>query len=305
MRSVPLRMGPPSWSSSVCAQRSSNQCSTCLQRRKMLNIVLFKLHHGFFLTRWRWTFWMLILCMLSGSLSLVTVEQPPVLVVALRGDAILPCKLCLSPDEKLEGLSILYWHFSPHHSSKMELLISSGEVREDVIILDNDQNSSNKSILLKNVQWDNSGKYQCKLSVKTEANGSFRTAGNQTTLVIYDTMSFNLTGHNNSVLRCEVNVSSKVGFALSIVHNGGRLKTTKRVVTAQTHDMLSETISLQEKEKYKCQLHFGEALITETIFPINLPDTEMYPEPWLLYSAVLLVPIVVLLSLLIAMLMRR
>ena len=61
----------------------------------------------------------------------------------------------------------------------------SDKNKERVQILDDSKNSSDKSILLKNVTWADSGKYLCKLSITTEDNGSCRKNGSESLLIVY------------------------------------------------------------------------------------------------------------------------
>lgn len=84
--------------------------------------------------------------------------------------------------------------------------------------------------------------------------------------LISDTMTFNLTGHNNSVLRCEVNVSQQPGYVLSILHNGCNLEAVSSISgdgeAAQPFITLSKNISLRGRGEYECQLHLDKDLIT-------------------------------------------
>ncbi|XP_040899392.1 uncharacterized protein LOC121185402 isoform X2 [Toxotes jaculatrix] len=147
-----------------------------------------------------------------------------------------------------------------------------------------------------------------------------------------DTMIFNLTNNNESLLRCEVNVTREPGFVLSISHNGNKLQTVDLVpgddVAALPYVTLSQTISLQSGGKYECQLHLNDDIITKNIFnylpstrseeggdaekniftprqPVSESGEGKFPEPWLLYAALLLVPSTVLLSLIIALMMCK
>lgn len=85
-----------------------------------------------------------------------------------------------------------------------------------------------------------------------------------------DTMIFNTTGHNDSQLRCEVNVTRDPAFVLSIFHDGAKLQTVgcapRDADAALPHVTLSETISLSSGGKYECQLHLNGDLITKSVF---------------------------------------
>eukprot|EP00064_Thunnus_orientalis_P012103 superscaffoldBa00001816_g12137 len=121
-----------------------------------------------------------------------------------------------------------------------------------------------------------------------------------------DTMFFNLTSHNDSQLQCEVNVTRDPRIVLSIVHDGWKFQTVNNAVTALPYNTLSETISLKGRGKYECQLHLNEDLIMKSIFHWHSPEPDVvFPEPWFLYMAILLVPIIILLCLVIAMLKDR
>ncbi|KAM4580596.1 uncharacterized protein PAE49_005385 isoform 2-T2 [Odontesthes bonariensis] len=284
----------------------------------MPNVVLTELHHSLVMTKWGWTPWMLLFT-LSGSLSLVTVYQPPVLAAARGGDVTMHCELRLSQNEIILNSPVLYWLFLEEaNTENSQLWNPSAAYKERVRLLDDEQKSLNKSILLRNVQWADSGRYQCKLSVTIQGSGSFRRSGNQTTLKVYEPIVFTLSGHNDSLLRCEVNATQDAGFALTVTRDGFILQTdsAEGVVEARPYVTLSETASVRGRGEYECQLRLGKDLITKSIFHANRPAGEsggaedraaesVHPEPWILYSALLLVPVVVLLSLLISMLMQR
>lgn len=263
--------------------------------------------------------------MVSGTCSLVTVHQPPVLTTALGHDVIMPCHLNLSHDEKMVTPPVLYWLCLTHNNTNNGRLWSHSEkYKGRVDLLDNDPNSSNKSIVFKNVQWADGGKYLCKLSITTQRDKSFRRKGNETLLRVYDTVIFSLTSHNDSLLRCEVNVTRDPGFALSIFHDGCKLQPVDSApgdagAAALLFVTLSETISVQSKGEYECRLQLNGDLITKSIFQYHPPAADdggdavknilltcpTVSEPWLLYLALLLVPITILLALIVALLIYR
>ncbi len=106
------------------------------------------------------------------------------LATALGQDVMMPCQLSLS--EKIVIPPVLYWVYLIEDIESTRLWEESdGKYKNRVNLLDHDKFSSNKSILLKNVQWDDSGKYLCKLSVSTETDGRFRAKGNKTFLMIH------------------------------------------------------------------------------------------------------------------------
>ncbi|XP_031723382.1 uncharacterized protein LOC116394439 [Anarrhichthys ocellatus] len=295
----------------------------------MLKIILSEMHHSRVLTKWGWTQWMFFYFMVAGTRSLVTVYQPPVLTTALGHDIMMPCLLSLSHDERMVTLPVLYWmYLTKNNTDNLRLWPPSEKYEGRVERMDKCRNTSNKSIVLKNVQWADSGKYLCKLSITTERDKSFRRKGNETSLKVYDTMIF--TAHNDSLLWCEVNVTPDPGFVLSIFHNGCKLQPADcapgAVGAALPYVTLSKTVPLRSKGRYECQLHQNGDLITKSIFYYHSPVAEVdgdaerngsltclttasepavvvFPEPWLLYMAFLLVPIVILLSLVTALLM--
>lgn len=80
---------------------------------------------------------------------------------------------------------VLYWVYLTQDSTdNPRLWMPSEKYDGRVELLDNNPNTSSKSILLKNVQWADSGKYQCKVSVITEGD-RFRRRGNDTLLMVY------------------------------------------------------------------------------------------------------------------------
>lgn len=110
---------------------------------------------------------------------MVTVHQPPVLATALGHNVIMPCHL--SNKEKLTP-PVLYWVYNDNS----KLWPAAEKYKERVDLLDKNPDSSNKSILFKNVQWADSGMYLCKLSIiTTDNNKRSRTKGNETLLIVY------------------------------------------------------------------------------------------------------------------------
>ncbi|KAM6935113.1 uncharacterized protein PEZ65_005536 [Lycodopsis pacificus] len=289
------------------------------------------MHLSLVVTKWGWTQWMVFYFMVAGTRSLVTVHQPPVLIAALGHDVMMPCLLNLSHDERMVTVPVLYWmYLTQGNTDNPRLWPSSGKYEGRVERLDKSRNTSIKSVVLKNVQWADSGKYLCKLSITTERDKSFRKKGNETSLKVYDTMIF--TAHNDSLLWCQVNVTPDPRFVLSIFHNGCKLQLPDYAPgdagAALPYVTLSGTVPLRSKGEYECQLHLNGDLITESIFyyhstvaevdgdaekncSLTCPTTAsepavvVFPEPWLLYMALLLVPIVILLSLVTALLMYR
>ncbi|XP_041798854.1 uncharacterized protein LOC121610688 [Chelmon rostratus] len=276
---------------------------------------------------WGWTQWMFLHLLVAGTCSLVTVHQPPVLTTALGHDVVMPCQLNLSHDDKMVTPPVLYWVYLSEDTENARVWTPSEKYKERVHLLDNDLYSSNKSISLKNVQWADSGKYLCKVSVATKRDERFRRKGNETLLMVYDTMMFNLIGHNASLLSCEVNVTRDPGFVLSLLHDGHKPQSVDSAagdyVTALPYVTLTQNISVWGEGKYECQLHLNEDLITKSTFhyrppvageprdaeknasSVSEPGAVVFPEPWLLYVALLLVPSTVLLGLVTALLMRR
>lgn len=96
-----------------------------------------------------------------------------------------------------------------------------------------------------------------------------------------DTMTFNRTGHNDSQLRCEVNVTQDPAFVLFIFHDGRKLQTVDSApgdaVTALPYVTLSEAISLSSGGKYECQLHLNGDLTTKSIFHYHPPGNNLPP----------------------------
>ncbi|XP_030249864.1 uncharacterized protein LOC115567416 isoform X2 [Sparus aurata] len=262
-------------------------------------------------TEWGRIQWMFFLFMVSGTCSQCTVDQPPVVTAALGHDAIMPCQLSLSDNVKMVIPPVLYWAVLPQESDDDKLWPPSENYKERVDLLDKGLYSTNKSVLFRNVQWADSGRYQCKVSITTKA-GRFRRLGNASLLVVHDTMTFNLSGHNNSLL-CEVNVTHDPGFVLTVFHDGYKLQTGDSSASGDSYSYLpfvtlSEAVLLRSNGTYECQLHLNEDLITASIFHYHPPEPDKlveYKEPWHLYTALLLVPTIFLLVLLTAMLICR
>ncbi|XP_068425868.1 uncharacterized protein [Clinocottus analis] len=268
------------------------------------------------------------MAMQSGTRSLVSVHQPPVLTTALGQDVVMPCHLQHSRDDKMASGPVLYWNLIQNDTDSLRVF-PSDKYEGRVELLDNSRTTLNKSIVLKNVQWADSGKYLCKLSITMEGKQTSRKKGNETSLKVYDTMIFNLTAHNDSLLQCEVNVTPDPGFVLFILHNGLKLPPADSAPgeagASLPYVTLSETIPLRSEGEYECQLHLNRDLITKSIFvhlpvaddggdaaiffaltsPTTVSGVVVFPEPWLLYMALLLVPITILLSLVTALLVYR
>ncbi|XP_070692058.1 uncharacterized protein [Pempheris klunzingeri] len=259
----------------------------------------------------KWTQWMFLYFMVSGTRSLVEVHQPPVLTTPLGHDVVLPCQFTLSHNERMVTPPVLYWMCSSQNTDNARMWPISDKYEGRVALLDNNRSSSNKSIILKNVQWADSGKYLCKMSITTEREKSFRKRGNETLLMVYDTMIFNLSCHNDSLLWCEANVTRDSRFVLSIFLDGCRLPTASSArgdaAAALPYATLSEATTLSRGGKYECQLHLNNELITKSFFHYHPPEPSeaVFPEPWCLYAALLLVPATILLSLLTSWLLCR
>uniref|UniRef100_A0A3Q3A3Z3 Ig-like domain-containing protein n=1 Tax=Kryptolebias marmoratus TaxID=37003 RepID=A0A3Q3A3Z3_KRYMA len=114
----------------------------------------------------RFGLWLLVLADISGSVSgsvaVISVNQPPEVTVALGHDAVLPCDFQASPDETITATPVLYWF-----TDSDDLLKSDGKYAGRVHRLDQNSESENKSIVLKRVQWSDSKKYECKGSFTT------------------------------------------------------------------------------------------------------------------------------------------
>lgn len=104
---------------------------------------------------------------------------------ALGYNVIMPCHLNISSDEKLESPPVLYWFPSTADTNADKLWAPSEKYKERVDLLDKEPYTTNKSILLQNVQWSDSGKYLCKLSVTTTRSKRFRIKGAETSLMVY------------------------------------------------------------------------------------------------------------------------
>ena len=98
-----------------------------------------------------------------------------------------------------------------------------------------------------------------------------------------DVMTFNLSGHNDSLLRCEVNVTHDPGFVLAIFHNGYKLHAGDSSASGDSFSYLpfvtlSEAVLLRSNGTYECQLHLNEDLITASILRYHLPGNDLLPD---------------------------
>ncbi|KAL0984805.1 hypothetical protein UPYG_G00147150 [Umbra pygmaea] len=130
-----------------------------------------------------------------------------------------------------------------------------------VDVLDHDRNSSNRSILLKNIQWEDSqGQYECKLSYRAGKHRN-RTKGIAVKLLIYDSLFLGLHPEDNGTLLCAVNVSQDLRFVLSILHNGYELAYEQNPHRTPLISLLSVSHPLENDKEYECQLKLNSTLI--------------------------------------------
>ena len=127
----------------------------------------------------------------SGALSLVTIHQPPVLAAALSRNVTMPCKLRLSEGDDFMTTPVLYWSTVPGNA---KLWKPSKAYEGRVRLLNSSDESLDRSLLLRNVQWADSAAYNCKVSIRTKQEGSSRKIGNNTTLMLYGKRRFNVFG---------------------------------------------------------------------------------------------------------------
>lgn len=117
--------------------------------------------------------------LILGVSTLIIVHQPPVLITALGNDVIMPCHLSTND---MVSPPILYWV----NQDGTKLWPPSDKFQDRVDRMDENEQSLNKSIVFRNVQWVDSGNYLCKLSVlTTERKNRYRIKGNETQLLIY------------------------------------------------------------------------------------------------------------------------
>lgn len=110
--------------------------------------------------------------------------QPPVLAGLWGQDVLMPCQLS-SSNETTPG-TILYWENTGMDSDCAKLWPPSENYQGRVESLSRNNKSANMSILLKNVQWTDTGSYQCKISIlDPESNKRYRVKGSTTLLLIY------------------------------------------------------------------------------------------------------------------------
>lgn len=117
--------------------------------------------------------------LILGVSTIIVVIQPPVLITTLGSDVIIPCHL--SSDDMVNP-PILYWEYQ----DGTKLWPPSDKFLERVDRMDKNEQSLNKSIVFRTVQWVDSGNYLCKLSILTTGRKNrYRIMGNKTQLLIY------------------------------------------------------------------------------------------------------------------------
>ncbi|XP_011484152.2 uncharacterized protein LOC105356059 isoform X2 [Oryzias latipes] len=259
-----------------------------------------------------------MLLLIPGLLSEVVVQQPPIVFAAVGQDVLLPCVLQLS-GQSLKTNPVFYW------TRGTESVSPSSHVQQP----GSERTPTNQPLFLRGVRWADSGSYLCKVSVRTEQGGSFRRNGSRTKLLLYDNLLFERCRLDQALLCCEGKVTQDAAFSLSIFHDGQRLQAAGPAAADADADAaqaqpftLSKGVALQGAGRYECRLLLGEGLMTKSLFILNdteagggganttsassnLPAVGVYPEPWLLYGVLLLVPVIVLLGLVTAMLTCR
>lgn len=132
---------------------------------------------------------------------------------ALGHDAIMPCQLSLSDNVKMVIPPVLYWAVLPQESDDDKLWPPSENYKERVDLLDKGLYSTNKSVLFRKVQWADSGRYQCKVSITTKA-GRFRRLGNASLLVVHGKYNI-LDVHFQCIGTALSSTQAKLEFGLS------------------------------------------------------------------------------------------
>eukprot|EP00063_Salmo_salar_P046201 XP_014021036.1 PREDICTED: uncharacterized protein LOC106582443 isoform X1 [Salmo salar] len=258
-----------------------------------------------------WNILSIALLVAAGAWAQTVTQKPDEVVYKLAQNASMDCQFIHTPEQQVAKNPILYWHKITSLTQMTRLWPDPESPYKDrVDVLDSDRNSPNRSVLLKNVQWeDSTGKYECKLSYRA-AKQDKRTKGNGVKLLIHDSMFFGL--ENETQLMCAVNVSRDDGFVLSLLQDGSKVfqKTIDPLHPSMSLPVtLSVILPLEKGKNYECQIHLGSTMIMSQPFqqPLETPGTleKVLPEPAFLFVAILLVPITVLLALLTALLVLR
>ncbi|KAL0984806.1 hypothetical protein UPYG_G00147160 [Umbra pygmaea] len=245
-----------------------------------------------------------IVLIAAGSWAQIVIQTPEVIVHKLSQNATFNCEFIHTPEQQVEPNPILYWHNIVQTNMTRLWPDAEHPFMNRVDVLDHDCNSSNRSILLKNIQWEDSqGQYECKLSYRV-GKDSKRTKGIAVKLLIYDSLFLGLHPEDNGTLLCAVNVSQDLRFVLSILHNGYELAHKQNPRRTPLISLLSVSHPLENDKEYECQLKLNSTLILRHTFKQPLETSaaqELFPEPVFLYGAILLVPIIVLLALITTM----
>lgn len=120
----------------------------------------------------------------AGAICEDHLMQPPLLAGPWGQDILMPCQL--SPSNETTPGTILYWENLGMDSNHAKLWPPSMNYQARVDRLSKNRNSANMSILLKNVQWADTGSYLCKTSIlDPESDKRYRLKGSITLLLIY------------------------------------------------------------------------------------------------------------------------
>ncbi|XP_046883146.1 uncharacterized protein LOC124472394 [Hypomesus transpacificus] len=245
---------------------------------------------GPIIARWKKHLWnSVIFCyLLSGTWSQINVvQQPDVVLIKLCGNAMLNCVFTHTPDMKVSNKPILYWEFMSQNKSRL-FPNQEPQYNGRVDVLDDVQSSPNKSILFRNVRWEDSGKYQCMLSYERDGD-SERKRGAGVKLLIYDSAIFDVLPESKDQLRCAINVSQDPGLNLSMYHNGVPIDTRRNDTLFSPFRQLSVYIPLKEAGNYECKLNLASKLILNRNYSYY-PEEKILPEPWILYVAIVSIP---------------
>ncbi|KAJ8384444.1 hypothetical protein AAFF_G00204650 [Aldrovandia affinis] len=240
-----------------------------------------------------------LLILLQGNSGQITVTQTPSVVVsALNQNVTLDCQFSHTPDQKVTGVILYWYHRWPGREDQYIYPHVPTKYQNRIMVLDSNRTNKDKSIVLLGVGWEDRYKYHCMLSYD-RGDDANRMRGAGVLLLLHDSMTFDLAPWTPSSLLCSVEVSPHPELRLSMLEDGVEGPSVQNDTHA-LHSTLSLLIPLYNDRKYECRLNWSsEIILSQTYF---IPSA--LPEPIFLYSAILLIPFIILLIILTGVLVK-
>ncbi|XP_018582475.1 uncharacterized protein LOC108919165 [Scleropages formosus] len=242
-------------------------------------------HHGLSSTEILCLILNVFLLLHQGKLSAISViQEPSVIVSEIEKNITLNCLFTHTPEQKVTG-PILYWYYG---SDELLYPHPIPQYKNRVIVLNPDKDSSNRSILLLNVQWEDNRKFHCMLSYEKSGHGA-RTRGKGVKLLLHGPMMFNVSSESENDLLCNITVSSNSGFHLTVLCNGVEVAKSQSEIRDK-FTVLSALV--HEHMECECCLNLDSTVVLSRSYIRKSKEDQRadLPEPVFLYAAILSIP---------------